>query len=85
MKVLSVSTEKEIDPHAFDGLYKLEKLTIKDTKPSLELLNSLYGLKEFETNVDKLSEREQCELAEKLANGQVVVQSKTHRYRFEFQ
>ena len=85
LKVLSVSTEKEIDPHAFDGLYKLEKLTIKDTKPSLELLNSLYGLKEFETNVDKLSEREQCELAEKLANGQVVVQSKTHRYRFEFQ
>lgn len=75
LKVLSVSTEKEIDPHAFDGLYKLEKLTIKDTKPSLELLNSLYGLKEFETNVDKLSEREQCELAEKLANGQVVVQT----------
>lgn len=76
LNALSVATEKEIDPHAFDGLYNLEKLTIKDTKASLDVLNKLPNVREFETNIDKLSEREQCDLAEKLANGQVAVQSK---------
>lgn len=76
LHTLSISTEKDIDPHAFDGLYKLEKLTIKDSKPSLDLLNSVPSVKEFETSVEKLSEREQCQLIEKLANGYVAVQGK---------
>lgn len=74
LHTLSISTEKDIDPHAFNGLYKLEKLTIKDTKPSLEVLNQLPNIKEFETNVEKLHEVEQCQLIEKLANGHVAVQ-----------
>jgi hypothetical protein len=74
LHTLSISTEKDIDPHAFDGLYNLEKLTIKDAKPSLELLNSLPKLKEFETSLEKLGEREQCQLVEKLSNGQIAVQ-----------
>jgi hypothetical protein len=77
LHTLSISTEKDIDPHALDGLYNLEKLTIKDTKPSLQLLNSLPNLKEFETSLEKLGEREQCELVEKLANGQIAIQGKT--------
>jgi hypothetical protein len=76
LHTLSISTEKEIDPHALDGLYKLEKLTIKDTKPSLALLNNLHSIKEFEASIEKLDEREQCQLIEKLANGQVAVQGK---------
>lgn len=76
LHTLSIATEKDIDPHAFDGLYNLEKLTIKDTKPSLELLNSLPNLKEFETSLEKLGETEQCQLVEKLANGQLAVQGK---------
>ncbi len=73
---LSVSTEKDIDPHAFDGLTHLEKLTIKDTKPNLDLFNSLPKLKEFETNIENLDDKTQCKLVEKLANGQVAVQGK---------
>ena len=76
LHTLSISTEKEIDPQALNGLHKLEKLTIKDTKPSLELLNSVPSVKEFEASVEKLDDREQCQLIEKLANGQVVVQGK---------
>lgn len=76
LHTLSIATEKDIDPHAFDGLYNLEKLTIKDTKPSLELLNSLPNLKEFETSLEKLGETEQCQLVEKLSNGQLAVQGK---------
>ncbi|CAF0737054.1 unnamed protein product [Rotaria sordida] len=75
LHTLSVSTEKDIDPHAFDGLHNLEKLTIKDTKPSLELLNNLPNIKEFEASVEKLNDKEQCRLIEKLANGQVAVQA----------
>jgi hypothetical protein len=74
LHTLSISTEKEIDPHALDGLYKLEKLTIKDTKPSIDFLNALPNIKEFEVSVEKLNDREQCQLIEKLANGQVAVQ-----------
>ncbi|CAM4739739.1 unnamed protein product [Rotaria magnacalcarata] len=80
LHTLSITTDQEIDPHALDGLHNLEKLTIKDTKPSLELLNNLPNVKEFETNVDKLSEREQCDLVEKLANGQVAVQAIPNGY-----
>jgi len=76
LHTLSISTEKDIDPHALDGLYKLEKLTIKDTKPSIEFLNKLPNIKEFEVSLEKLSDREQCELVEKLASGQVAVQGK---------
>ena len=73
IRILSISSEKDIDPHALDGLHNLEKLIIKDTKPSLELLNNLPNVKEFEVNFDKLDDREQCQLIEKLANGQVAV------------
>ncbi|CAF0841550.1 unnamed protein product [Adineta steineri] len=75
LHTLSVTTEKDIDPHAFVGLNNLEKLTIKDTKPSLEILNSLPSLKEFHTNLEKLDDREQCQLIEKLGNGQIAVQA----------
>ncbi|CAF3339176.1 unnamed protein product [Rotaria sp. Silwood1] len=75
LHTLSVSTEKDIDPHAFDGLHNLEKLTIKDTKPSLELLNNLPNVKEFEGSVEKLNDKEQCRLIEKLASGQMAVQA----------
>lgn len=74
LHTLSITTEKDIDPHALDGLYNLEKLTIKDAKPSLELLNSLHNLKELEVSPEKLNDQEQCQLAEKLANGQIAVQ-----------
>ncbi len=72
---LSISSEKDIDPQAWNGLQKLEKLTIKNTKITLELLNSLPNVKEFETNIEKFDEITQCQLLEKLANGQVAVQS----------
>ena len=74
LQVLQIATEKEIDPHALDGLNQLEKLTIKDTKVPLDLLKSVPSLKEYETNVDKLDEKAQCQLVEKLANGQLAVQ-----------
>ncbi|CAF1400946.1 unnamed protein product, partial [Rotaria sordida] len=72
---LSVSTDKDIDPHAFDGFTHLEKLTIKSAKLNLDIFNSLPNLKEFETNIEKLDEKTQCKLVEKLANGQVAVQA----------
>jgi hypothetical protein len=75
LHTLSISTDKDIDPHALDGLYNLEKLTIKDTKPSIELLNSVPSVKEFEVNIEKIDETEQCQLIEKLANGQVAIQA----------
>lgn len=74
IQTLSVTSEKEIDSQAFNGLNQLEKLIIKDTKPSQDLLNNLPPVKEFETNVDKLDERTQCQLLEKLASGQLAVQ-----------
>ncbi len=76
LHTLSISTDKDIHPQAFDGLYKLEKLTIKDTKPSIEFLNKLPNIKEFEVNLEELNDGEQCKLVEKLANGQVAVQGK---------
>jgi hypothetical protein len=72
---LSISTEKDIDPQALNGLNKLEKLIIKDTKAPIELLNSVPSIKEFETNIEKLDDKTQCQLIEKLANGQVAVQA----------
>jgi len=64
-----------MDPHALDGLINLEKLIIKDTKINLEALNNLPKLKEFQTNIEKLDESTQCQLIEKLAYGQLAVQS----------
>ncbi|CAF0849786.1 unnamed protein product [Adineta steineri] len=64
-----------IDPHAFDGLTHLEKLTVKDSPPNLDLFNSLPNLKEFEVRIEKLDENTQCKLIEKLASGQVAIQA----------
>ncbi len=72
---LQISTEQDINPQAFNGLNKLEKLIIKDSKLPLDLLKNLPNLKEFETNVEKLDEKTQCQLVEKLANGQLAVQA----------
>ena len=74
VQTLSVTSEKEIDSQAFNGLNQLEKLIIKDTKPSADLLAHLPPVKEFETNVDKLDERTQCQLLDKLAAGQLALQ-----------
>jgi hypothetical protein len=74
---LSISSEKGIDPNALAGLSNLEKLTIKDSRPSLELLNSIPNVKEFEASIEKLDERSQCQLIEKLANGQVAIQGES--------
>lgn len=81
LNILSVSTEKDIDPHAFGGLNNLEKLIIKDTQAPLDLLNSVPTIKEFETNIDKYGDREQCDLIEKLANGQLAVQAIPNGYQ----
>ncbi|CAF1070851.1 unnamed protein product [Rotaria sordida] len=72
---LSISTDKDIDPNALNGLNSLEKLSIKEPKPSLALLNSVPSVKEFETNIEKLDEDAQCQLVGKLANGQTAVQA----------
>ncbi|UJR13424.1 hypothetical protein I4U23_000439 [Adineta vaga] len=72
---LSVHSDKEIDPHAFDGLDRLEKLIIKDSKTNMEHINNLPNVKELETNIEKLDANLQCKLIEKLANGQVAVQA----------
>ncbi|CAF4378012.1 unnamed protein product, partial [Rotaria magnacalcarata] len=72
---LSITTDRDIDPKALRGLNHLEKLTIKEAKPSITLLNSQPSIKEFETNVEKLDEEEQCQLISKLADGQVAVQT----------
>ena len=71
---LSISTDADIDPQALNGLNNLEKLSVKEPKPSLKLLNSVPNVKEFETNVEKLDDDAQCQLVGKLANGQVAVQ-----------
>jgi len=75
LRVLTVSSVNGVDPQAFSGLNNLEKLTVKDTEPSVELLNSLPNLKELETSVEKLNEKTQCQLLDKLANGQLAVQA----------
>ncbi|CAF1210715.1 unnamed protein product [Adineta steineri] len=72
---LSVQSDRGIDPHAFDGLTHLEKLTIKDGETNLDLFNSLPNLKEFRANIEKLDENTQCKLIEKLASGQVAIQA----------
>ncbi|CAF1134590.1 unnamed protein product [Adineta steineri] len=72
---LSVQSDQGIDPHAFDGLTHLEKLTIKDGEPNLDLFNNLPNLKEFEASIEKLDANTQCKLIEKLANGQVAIQA----------
>ena len=74
---LSIASEKGIDANALAGLNNLEKLTIKDSRPSLELLNSVPNVKEFEASIEKLDERSQCQLIEKLASGQVAIQGET--------
>lgn len=76
LHTLSITTEKDIDPKALNGLNNLEKLTVKESKPSLTLLNNSPNLKEFETTIEKLDEDSQCQLASKLANGQIAVQRK---------
>ncbi|CAF1145494.1 unnamed protein product [Adineta steineri] len=72
---LSVQSDRGIDPHAFDGLTHLEKLTIKDGETNFDLFNSLPNLKEFEARIENLDENTQCKLIEKLANGQVAIQA----------
>lgn len=74
IRTLSVSTDKDIDPNALTGLNNLEKLSAKESKPSLALINSVPSVKEFETNIEKLSEDDQCQLVGKMADGQVFVQ-----------
>jgi hypothetical protein len=37
-------------------------------------LQSVPNVKELEISVEKLDDREQCQLVEKLANGQIAVQ-----------
>ncbi|CAF1262273.1 unnamed protein product [Rotaria sp. Silwood1] len=71
---LSISTDADIDPNALHGLNNLEKLSIKEPRPSLALLNSVPNIKEFETNIEKLDDDAQCQLVGKLANGQIAVQ-----------
>jgi hypothetical protein len=71
---LSLTSEKGIDPQALNGL-NLQKLIIKDSKSALELLNNAPSVKEFETNIEKLDDKTQCQLVEKLSNGQVAVQA----------
>lgn len=72
---LQISTEQDIDPQAFNGLNNLEKLIIKDTKLPVDALKNLPNLKEYETNIEKLDEKSQCQLLEKLASGQLAVQA----------
>ncbi|CAF1445360.1 unnamed protein product [Adineta ricciae] len=71
---LSVTSEKGINPHAFDGLDRLEKLVIKD-KVGTDVVDNLPNVKEFEGDIGKLDSNVQCKLLEKLANGQVAVQA----------
>lgn len=75
IRVLSVSSEQGIDPQAFNGLNNLEKLTVKDTQPSIEILSAIPSIKEYEVQIEKLDETSQCQLIEKLANGQVAIQA----------
>lgn len=70
---LSVTSEKGISPHAFDGLNHLEKLVVKD-KVGADVIDNLPNVKEFEGDIGKLDDNVQCKLLEKLANGQVAVQ-----------
>ena len=72
---LQISTEQDIDPQALNGLNNLEKLIIKDTKFPVDNLKNLPNLKEYETNFEKLDEKTQCQLLEKLASGQLAVQA----------
>jgi len=72
---LSLSADQGIDPQALNGLKNLEKLIIRDAAPSLDLINSLPNLKEFEGSIEKLDANGQCQLLEKLANGQLAVQA----------
>ncbi|CAF0850138.1 unnamed protein product [Adineta steineri] len=72
---LAVQSDQGIDPHAFDGLTHLEKLTVKDSPPNLDLFNSLPNLKEFKASIETLDENTQCKLIEKLASRQVAIQA----------
>ena len=73
---LLISTENAIDPQALAGLHNLEKLTIRYTTPSLDLLRSVPNLKEVEVNLEKLDDKSKCQLIESMANGQYAVQGK---------
>jgi hypothetical protein len=75
IKTLQVSTEQEIDPQAFNGLNNLEKLIVEDTQLPVDALKNFPNLKEYETNIEKLDEISQCQLIEKLANGQLAVRT----------
>jgi hypothetical protein len=72
---LSLSTDKDIDPQALAGLNKLEKITIKDIQPSLDLFKNLPNLKEIEVSLDKLDDKFKCQLVEKTVKGEVAVQA----------
>jgi hypothetical protein len=73
---LSLLSENGVDPNALTGLNNLEKLTVKDGQPSLELVNSIPSLREFEGHIEKLDDRSQCQLIEKLASGKLAVQGR---------
>ncbi|CAF3988944.1 unnamed protein product [Rotaria sordida] len=75
LRVLSIQNDKDIDPHALDDLKNLEKLTIRNilSASSLNLLQKLPNVKEFEININRLDEKTQCQLIEKLANAQVTI------------
>jgi hypothetical protein len=75
IKILQISTEHGIDLQAFNGLNNLEKLIVKDTQLPVGVLKNFPNLKEYETNVEKLDGKSQCQLIEKLANGQLVVRT----------
>ncbi|CAF4095576.1 unnamed protein product, partial [Rotaria sordida] len=75
LRVLSIQNDKDIDPHALDDLKNLEKLTIRNiiSASSLNLLQKLPNVKEFEININRLDKKTQCQLIEKLANAQVTI------------
>lgn len=74
---LSISAENGIDNHALHGLSNLEKLVIKDTSASIDLINTVPQIKELEVDIEKFDAHTQCQLVDKLANGHLALQSKT--------
>ncbi|CAF1198417.1 unnamed protein product [Didymodactylos carnosus] len=75
INTLSVQA-KEIDPSAFNGLNKLEKITIKDAQPNAALLQNIPSVKEVEIGgLEKLNPDVQCEFAQQLSQGRLAVQA----------
>ncbi|CAF0795632.1 unnamed protein product [Didymodactylos carnosus] len=75
INTLSVQA-KEIDPNAFNGLNKLEKIIIKDASPNPALLQNIPTLKEIEiSGLEDLGADLQCEYAQRLSQGRLAVQA----------